>query len=156
MAVFVFSHSDINAPTLSVNNIITYNTIYNCSTPISLIEPNRIPTPDELNIISNNLFFKYTIMKNSPIQTLAILTNNGWFSGVTSSNGIDKLDAHPVIGLNPVLRDISIPNFTPLEASPLINQAIRVSFVTSDIRGVPRPQGVEPDIGAYERLAYEL
>jgi hypothetical protein len=55
--------------------------------------------------------------------------------------------------VNPLLTSPQTNNFIPLSNSPLIDAGVTVSSITTDIRGISRPQGAYPDIGAYERTS---
>jgi parallel beta-helix repeat protein len=154
-AVFAFNRSTIDQSLLPLRNIITFNTTCNCNIPISIVEPRTNIFPSQYNKITNNLFYRYSNIYNHPIQTLALLVNNGWFDGNNVPKGFDKIDTKPLSGSDPMLRDIPSGDFTPLEGSPILDSGYMEDFITEDSRGVPRPQGVSPDIGACERLPYE-
>jgi hypothetical protein len=61
----------------------------------------------------------------------------------------DKVNTDPLLG---PLADNGGPTLTQalLPGSPAINAGVAVAGVTTDQRGVPRPQGRGPDIGAFE------
>ena len=63
----------------------------------------------------------------------------------------DLIDTDPLLG---PLADNGGPTFTRalLPGSPAIDGGVAVAGVTNDQRGVPRPQGSAPDIGAFEAV----
>ncbi|MGC8605616.1 MAG: choice-of-anchor Q domain-containing protein, partial [Desulfomonilaceae bacterium] len=125
---------------------------------------------DQLNQFVDNVFSYCRRMQPKPLESVAIFKNNGWFScpeqyQEPSSNveetaknfyrrylisGVGSLDSNPVIGKDPLFKNPMLKNFEPSENSPLLGKATNLDFVKNDIRGIPRPQGVAPDIGAYE------
>jgi parallel beta-helix repeat protein len=147
-AAIVVSHAPIIL-NQAIENFVTFNTVYNCSTPLAVNNPIHAVVSNQYNIITNNLFAAYTNIYNAPNMPIAVILNNGWFCNFISE-GLDLLDTNPIKGINPELTE----NLIPLQTSRLVNTAIP-NFVFEDIRGVLRPQGKNPDIGAYERLTYE-
>src|SRR5262249_52277461 len=92
------------------------------------------------------------------------LVNNG---GVIASGGHNlfsdrpdvPLDATDLVDTDPLLgplADNGGPTFPhPLRpGTPAIDAGIPVAGVTTDQRGVPRPQGAAPDIGAFESRSF--
>ena len=69
--------------------------------------------------------------------------------GSTGWGANDLLNVDPMLG---PLQDNGSPTMTMalLPGSPAIDAGIPVQGITTDQRGVPRTQGPEPDIGAYE------
>ena len=67
----------------------------------------------------------------------------------------DLLNTDPLLG---PLADNGGPTFTQalLPGSPAIDAGVAVAGVTSDQRGIPRPQGSAPDIGAFESRGFIL
>ena len=170
-AAFVIEHSREGAPTQSLGNIIAYNTVYRCSAPIALSEPASAVGQDQLNEFIDNVFSFCRRMLPKPSLPVAILKTNGWFScpeqyQKPSSNfeetlkrlyennlvsGVASLDSSPVEGKDPKFQDPVRENFVPAENSPLLQKAVPIDFVKTDIRGMPRTGGIAPDIGAYEQ-----
>ena len=68
------------------------------------------------------------------------------------TSGVDSLDSNPIKGKDPLFENLSSQDFAPSKNSPLVDKATPLDFVKNDFRGIPRPQGVAPDIGAYELL----
>jgi hypothetical protein len=65
------------------------------------------------------------------------------------------LDPTDLINTDPLLAPLAdnggpTPTMALLPGSPAIDAGVSVSGVTTDQRGVPRPQGSAPDIGAFE------
>jgi len=67
----------------------------------------------------------------------------------------DLINTDPLLG---PLADNGGPAFTQalLPGSPAIDAGVAVPGVTTDQRGVPRPQGSAPDIGAFESRGFTL
>ena len=67
----------------------------------------------------------------------------------------DLINTDPLLG---PLADNGGPTFTQalLPGSPAIDAGVAVAGVTTDQRGVPRPQGTAPDIGAFESRGFTL
>ena len=67
----------------------------------------------------------------------------------------DLVNADPLLGS---LADNGGPTMTMalLPGSPAIDAGVAVPGVTTDQRGVPRPQGAAPDIGAFESRGFTL
>ncbi|QDV39134.1 choice-of-anchor Q domain-containing protein [Tautonia plasticadhaerens] len=95
--------------------------------------------------------------------TLAVL------GGALVSRGHNLLTDAPALALDPTDRVDIDPLLAPLGAyggptpthallpgSPAIDAAIPVAGVAADQRGVPRPQGSAPDIGAFESRGFSL
>jgi parallel beta-helix repeat protein len=137
----------------SIDNDITFNTIYNCTTPLVIYEPNVSVVSNSYNRITNNVFADYTNIYPAPDKPIAFLTNNGWFTDIISE-GVDLLDTYPIRGTDAKLTSPNLGNYIPSKSSLLVGAATE-NFVTIDSRGIVRPQGATCDIGAYERLAYE-
>jgi parallel beta-helix repeat protein len=169
-AAFVIEHSREGAPTQSVGNLIAFNTVWRCAAPVALSDPNRAIKPDELNEFVNNVFSSCRRMHPRPKSQVAIFKNNAWFSCPdddkqpdssledrakrfferTVVSGVDSLDTHPIKGSDPLFKDPSHKDFSPMPNSPLIDVGIPLDFVKMDILGISRPQGTLPDVGAYE------
>ncbi len=169
-AAFVVSHSREGVATQSVGNVIAYNTVYRCASPVALSKPESQIPQDQLNQFLDNVFSYCRRMLPKPSQSVAIFKNNGWFScpeqyqkppsnfEETVKNlyesylisGVGSLDSSPIKGTDPLFENPSRQNFAPSQNSPLLDKATPLDFVKKDIRGISRPQGVAPDIGAYE------
>ncbi|MHB8203531.1 MAG: choice-of-anchor Q domain-containing protein, partial [Desulfomonilaceae bacterium] len=65
-------------------------------------------------------------------------------------SGVDSLDSNPIKGKDPLFENPMRQDFAPSKNSPLLDRATPLDFVKNDIRGKLRPQGIAPDIGAYE------
>jgi hypothetical protein len=169
-AAFVVHHSLAEAPTQSVGNLIAFNTVWRCAAPVALSEPSIPISPDRLNEFVNNVFSNCRHMLPRPKSEVAVFKNNAWLNcpekeqqrdqsleGLakrlyekTVVSGVDKLDTHPIKGFDPLLRDVLHNDFVPLPNSPLVDAGSPLDSVKYDIRGISRPQGPLPDIGAYE------
>jgi hypothetical protein len=167
---FVIYHSPYGAPTQSVGNLIAFNTVWRCAAPVAIPNPSRVVKRDELNQFVNNLFSNCRHKLPTPKTQVATFSNNGWFScpedrdssqpslkdsakrviEKTVISGFERLDSHPVVGVDPLLRDGIHNDFVPLTNSPLVDKGVIVDSIKTDIRGLPRLQGLRPDIGAYE------
>ncbi len=66
----------------------------------------------------------------------------------------DITDTNPLLG--PLTHDRGTWVHPLLEGSPAIDAGVCVAGITTDQRGVPRPQGATCDIGAYEFYCYAL
>jgi parallel beta-helix repeat protein len=169
-AAFVISHSPYGAPTQSVGNLVAFNTAYGCAAAVAVPHPTRAVKPDELNQFFNNVFSNCRHKLPVPDSPVATFSNNGWFSCPQDQNGSRKsfrdsakkffektlmsgfetMDKHAIKGPDPMFRNASQKDFVPLPNSPLIDAGVPVDGIITDIRGVQRPQGSKPDIGAYE------
>jgi len=169
-AAFVVSHSREGAPTQSVGNLIAFNTVWGCPTPVALSEPNRTIATEEMNKFVNNLFCMGRHAARIPGTAVAVFERNGWFGpeqkgvtqtaakdwlkrtirGSTGDYGIMKMDTSPIIGIDPLLNDPEKRDFRPRKGSPVIDGGVVLSSVVSDKDGNTRPEGTAPDIGAYE------
>ncbi len=169
-AAFVVTHSREGAPTQSVGNLIAYNTVYRCASPVALSKPESQIPQDRLNQFVDNVFSYCRRILPKPSQSVAMFKNNGWFScpeqyQKPSSNfeetaknlyesylisGVDSLDSNPIKGKDPLFKNPVQEDFEPSENSPLLGKATPLDFVKNDIRGAPRPERIAPDIGAYE------
>ena len=89
--------------------------------------------------------------------------------GIFNSGGHNLFTDEPTVALDPTdltntdpllgpLADNGGPTFTQalLPGSPAIDAGAPVAGVTTDQRGVPRPQGTAPDIGAFESRGFTL
>jgi hypothetical protein len=67
----------------------------------------------------------------------------------------DLINSDPMLG---ALADNGGPTFTQalLPGSPALDAGVPVAGLTTDQRGVPRPQGRAPDIGAFESRGFTL
>jgi parallel beta-helix repeat protein len=169
-AAFVVHHSLEGPPTQSVGNLVAFNTVWQCAAPVALSEPSTPILPDRLNEFVNNVFSNCRHMLPRPKSEVAKFKNNAWLNcpekdqqcdqsleGLakrlyekTVVSGVDTLDTHPIKGLDPFLSNISRNDFVPLPNSPLVDAGYNLDSVKHDIRGIARPQGALPDIGAYE------
>ena len=55
-AAFVIHHSLEGAPTQSIGNVIAFNTVYRCSSPVALSKPENAIPKDQLNQFIDNVF----------------------------------------------------------------------------------------------------
>ena len=104
------------------SNLIYYNTIYN--NPNDFKGLNLGGTG---HIVKNNLIFQNDVV----------------VVGVV-------LDATNLIAITDPFVDAANENFRLKAGSDAINAGAALAEVTRDFDGIPRPQGVSPDIGAYE------
>lgn len=74
--------------------------------------------------------------------------STGWLPGDMVGNAAAPLD--PLLGELDLYDPGTTPTFPLLEGSPAIDTAICAVGVTTDQRGMSRPQGLACDIGAYE------
>lgn len=169
-AGFVVSHSREGPPTQSVGNLVAFNTVWGCPTPVALSEPNRVIGPGEMNKFINNLFCMGRHAARIPSAAVAVFERNGWFgpeqSGVTQAavkdwlkrtirgkneaHGLMKVDVSPIIGVDPMLNDPGKRDFRPKQGSPAINAGLILSNIQVDKDGHNRREGNAPDLGAYE------
>ncbi len=169
-AAFVIDRSREGAPTQSVGNLIAHNTVCGCSSPIALSQSGAEIPKDQLNQFVNNVFSYCRRILPKPGTVVAILRNNAWFSCPEETQqrsssfeetakrfyqskivtGVDTLDSKPVVGSDPGFKDITKRILSPTSNSPFVDKAEPLDFVTTDIDGTRRPQGLGPDIGAYE------
>jgi hypothetical protein len=70
-------------------------------------------------------------------------------------NPTDLVNTDPLLA---PLADYGGPTETMalLPGSPAINAGVMVSGITTDQRGIPRPQGIAPDIGAFESQGFQF
>ena len=100
-------------------------------------------------LFENNIFYSS--------GTMAPDFGSGMFNSVCTFNTNVFSLAQPYGGTNinadPMLTNPAEDDFAPLFASPAIDAAIPSVQLpaTKDVRGVTRPQGGKPDIGAFER-----
>ncbi|MGC8660511.1 MAG: right-handed parallel beta-helix repeat-containing protein [Desulfomonilaceae bacterium] len=174
-AAFVISHSREGAPTQSTSNLVAYNTVYKCASPIALSDPTSPVRQGEMNEFVDNVFSYCRRMLPKPSAPVAILRNNGWFScpeqtTKTSADfekklkriyenklisGVNSMDSNPLKGENPQFENAQHENFMPLKNSPLVNKAVPLDFVKKDYCGNARSATV-PDLGACEQGHQEL
>jgi parallel beta-helix repeat protein len=107
------------------NNLIANNTIYNDSNTGIYVGNGSS------NTVQNNIVYQVT---GSPY----IDTGSG------------TVQATNLFGVNPLFVSPPTNNFQLQSASPAINAGTPISVVTTDINGVPRPQGSPYTIGAYQ------
>jgi len=74
--------------------------------------------------------------------------SSGWLPGDMVGSSAAPID--PLLGLLDYHAPGTTPTFPLLEGSPAIDSVACVSGVTTDQRGIKRPQGISCDIGAYE------
>jgi parallel beta-helix repeat protein len=117
-----------------------------------------------------------TVVSNNTVYRNAIssaIVSGGWINGIyvmgdstnaiiqnntTYGNGVDAIAnlgsgttlRNNLIGTNPMFVNPNTGDFRLQTGSPAIDAGTTVASVTSDISGVPRPQGGAYDIGAYE------
>jgi hypothetical protein len=61
-------------------------------------------------------------------------------------NGID-----PITGTNGILEDpLLTPDYRLYEGSPAVDAGVTIPWLTTDLEGIPRPQGDSYDLGAFE------
>ena len=107
------------------------------------------------NYTQGSIKLRNTIVANNPLGgncSGAIISNGHNLSsddacGFTGTGDLNNTD--PLLG---PLQDNGGPTFTHalLPGSPAIDAGDPANFPATDQRGVPRPQGTGPDIGAYE------
>jgi parallel beta helix pectate lyase-like protein len=69
--------------------------------------------------------------------------------------GANTTASNNLFGVDPLFADPSTNNFQLRATSRAIDAGVSLSIVTTDIAGVPRPQGSAPDIGSYEYRAQQ-
>jgi len=93
----------------------------------------------------------------SEAGTVFISLGHNLFSDVpgVALDSTDLLNVDPLLG---PLADNGGPSFTQalLPGSPAIGAGAPVAGVTTDQRGIPRPQGGAPDIGAFESRGFTI
>jgi hypothetical protein len=108
-----------------------------------------LPRPkSEVAVFKNNAWLNCPEKEQQRDQNLEGLAKRLYEKNVVS--GVDTLDAHPIKGFEPLLRDVLHNDFVPLPNSPLVDVGFPLDSVKYDIRGISRPQGPLPDIGAFE------
>jgi parallel beta-helix repeat protein len=107
------------------NTAIYNNTVYNVASKGILIENGAG------NIVKNNIAYRNG--------------NNYTDAGVNTVSSNNS-----VSGIDPRFVDPTRGNFQIQSGSPVIDAAVAISVVTTDLTGSPRPQGPAYDIGAYE------
>ncbi|KAB2833596.1 MAG: hypothetical protein F9K48_08050, partial [Candidatus Brocadia sp.] len=103
-------------------------------------------------ILKNNLVYE-SAGNDVFIGSGATLTgNNNWFKDFDKVGAGTYTDMGSTTwsGANPAFVNSEIGDFHLLTPSPLIDAGATVPGVISDFPGVTRPQGLAPDIGAYE------
>jgi len=104
----------------------------------------------ENNIGSNNGQYGLDI-DASPVNT--VYGYNLWYNnglGTVRDNGTGSTDLGNNVLTDPLYTNRAGKIFTPTSSSPSIGAALTVVDVAFDINGIVRPQGVDPDMGAYE------
>ena len=84
------------------------------------------------HVVENNIFW------NDQMNKVCI---NGSTASLTQSNNLSS---------DPLFRNEKGADYQLSSASPAIDAGVNISTVSSDMNGIPRPQGVRTDIGAYE------
>jgi hypothetical protein len=87
-------------------------------------------------------------------ETGVILYNNisyqNGFGNYTNSGTKTTEDRNSRLGVDPLFVNLGARDFKLQAGSPVINQGLTLSLVTTDFAGTTRPQGAAYDIGAYE------
>jgi hypothetical protein len=78
-----------------------------------------------------------------------ILYGNGRNS-VVDWGSINPVIDHNLIDVNPQFVNAAANDFSLQAGSPAIDAGVAISLVTTDIKGVSRPQGAAYDVGTYE------
>lgn len=169
-AAFAFDHSLEGAPTQSAGNRVYHNTVWNCSSPIAVPEPSRTLESDELNRVSNNLFFGCRFLwpvSRSPVVTLrgnafyscpkrgnsVLMSCEEWLRTLRKALGdatFKTYQADNRFGTDPGVVDPSARDFRLRADSPLIDAGVMLEDPGNDRSGTKRPVGSAPDIGAHE------
>ena len=70
---------------------------------------------------------------------------------ITADHNLFHNTADPITGANAILADPKLsPDYRLYDDSPAVNAGLPIPWLTVDLAGAPRPQGVAWDIGAYE------
>lgn len=105
------------------------------------------------NTIVGNGTFGLRLNDPPPTITNAIVQNNiaynhstNFYDGGTNTTASNNL----FDGTNPLFVDLANKDFHLQASSPGIDAGTTIAVVTTDLDGIPRPQGIAYDIGAYE------
>ena len=108
-----------------------------------------IQTSYVLVTITNNIIYSHTYGIYVESNSTANLFNNLFYDNSYNVSGSGTYtNLNPVVGQDPLLND----SYHLLFGSPAIGAGISVYWVSHDIDGDPRPQGMAYDIGADEFL----
>src|SRR5262249_33642294 len=97
-----------------------------------------------------------TVVENNIIYGNLVPTRNDGASTTFSNNLCDVAYAGCAVVGNPLFVNAAGNDFHLQAGSPARDAGITLSIVTTDYDGIPRPQGVAYDIGAYEYSASQL
>jgi hypothetical protein len=134
--------------TLSANSAISGGGVYSSHVPGEPV--------DKVTTIMS--LFADPVGGNLVVEAAAFVSLGHNLFSDTPSVALDPTDlinTDPLLG---PLADNGGPTLTQalLPGSPAIDAGIAVPGVTTDQRGIPRPQGIAPDIGAFESRGFTL
>lgn len=105
------------------------------------------------NTIANNLSYGMEIDGSVGV----IAKNNISYQNGNSSAGEQLVDwqnnvtkSNNLLAVNPLFTNAAARDYSLQAGSPAIDTGAALALVTTDILGIPRPQGAAPDMGAYE------
>ncbi|MBI4963105.1 MAG: right-handed parallel beta-helix repeat-containing protein [Desulfomonile tiedjei] len=160
---FVVYRSFEGAPTQSVGNLVAHNTVWRCSAPLVVMDPENKIQRDDLNRFVNNLFAQCRYLSPPPKSLAITLEGNGffycppsktatemawWLKGMVGKDEGGLSDN--VLGKAPGLNDPAAGDFHLKPESPARGAGVRLDHAPTDRAGNPRPSDKRPDIGAYQ------
>jgi hypothetical protein len=95
--------------------------------------------------VRNNIFIDFYQALQNQDQDDIVAANCAW-----NTDGSTPFGSGDYWGINPVFVDLENEIYKLRATSPLIDQAVSVTNVSNDYDDIIRPQGSNPDIGAYE------
>lgn len=160
---FVVYRSFEGAPTQSIGNLVAHNTVWRCSAPVAVMEPNIVMKKEEMNRFANNLFAHCRYLSPVPKAPAVILEGNGffycpqigsgketalWLKGMIGKGGAESFAN--VVGKDPGLVAPVAGDFHLKPGSEAIEAGVPVGNGPPDRDGRLRPSDKRPDIGAYQ------
>ncbi len=144
----------LTSSTISGNSASSGSGIYNAPSPYYYSPP---PPPPTLTLSTSIL----ANSGGSNLDNVGAAHFNSMGYNLFSDSPAVTIQATDLVNTNPLLAPLANyggPTFTQalLPGSPAINAGVSVPGVTTDQRGVPRPQGTAPDIGTFQSRGFTL